>query len=135
MANIGRLLRSAKSSPVKKEPYCPDAGDIIWIDFDPQAGREMAGRHSALVVSPRKYNEFSRLCLLFPITGQVKGWNFEVLLPEDFGIPGGTKFGGSVVSDQLKSMSWKERNSDFACRAPDGILEDAMAKCRTLLPL
>ncbi|SRR5258708_40226123 len=132
MVNIGRLLRSAKSS-APREPYCPDSGDIIWIDFDPQAGREMAGRHSALVASPRRYNEFSRLCLLFPITGQVKGWNFEVLLPSDFGIPGGTKLGGSVVADQLKSFSWKERNSDFACRAPDGILEDAIAKFRTLL--
>jgi mRNA interferase MazF len=134
MVNIGRLLRSAKSSAAK-EAYCPDAGDIIWIDFDPQAGREMAGRHAALVVSPRQYNQFSRLCLLFPITGQVKGWNFEVLLPKDFGIPGGTKLGGSVVSDQIKNMSWKERNSEFACLAPDGILDDAMAKCRTLLPI
>ena len=60
MVNIERLLRSAKSS-APKEPYCPDTGDIIWIDFDPQAGREMAGRHAALVVSPRKYNEFARL--------------------------------------------------------------------------
>jgi mRNA interferase MazF len=134
MVNMGRLPRSARNSAAK-EPYCPDAGDIIWIDFDPQAGREMAGRHAALVVSPRKYNEFSRLCILFPITGQVKGWNFEVLLPHDFAIPGGTKVGGSVVADQIKSYSWKDRNSDFACRAPDGILENVMAKCRTLLPL
>jgi len=109
-------------------------GDIIWIQFDPQAGREMAGRHSALVVSPKKYNAFARLCLLFPITSKAKGWNFEVLLPEDFEIPGGTQKGGSVLSDQLKSMSWQERQSDFACRAPEGILDEAMAKCRTLLP-
>jgi mRNA interferase MazF len=133
MANIGRILRSAKSSA--KEPYCPETGDIIWISFDPQAGREMAGRHAGLVVSPRKYNEFARLCLLFPITSQVKGWGFESLFPEDFEIPGGTKRGGAVVSDQLKSFSWKERNSDFACRAPDGLLEEVMAKFRTLLPL
>jgi mRNA interferase MazF len=88
MVNIGRLRQSAKSSAAK-QPYCPDAGDIIWIDFDPQAGREMAGRHAALVVSPRRYNEFSRPCILFPITSQVKGWNFEVLFPSDFAIPGG----------------------------------------------
>jgi mRNA interferase MazF len=134
MRNLKQLLRSATSSTAK-EPYCPNPGDIVWIDFDPQAGREMAGRHPALVVSPRRYNEFSRLCLLFPITGQEKGWNWEVLLPEDFGIPGGKKLGGAVVADQLKSMSWKDRNTEFACRAPDGILEDAMAKCKVLLPL
>lgn len=134
MRNITRLLQSAKSS-APKEPYCPDVGDIIWLNFDPQAGRQMAGRHSALVVSPRKYNQFSRLCLLFPITSKVKGYRFESLFPEEFEIPGGTERGGCVVADQLKSMSWLERKSDYACRAPDGVLEDAIAKCRTLLPL
>jgi mRNA interferase MazF len=134
MVNIGRLLRSAKSS-APKEPYCPDPGDIIWINFDPQAGREMAGRHAALVMSPRKYNQFARLCLLFPITSKVKGYPFESLLPSEFEIPGGTEKGGCVVADQLKSMSWLERKSEFACRVPDGVLEDAIAKCRTLLPL
>jgi mRNA interferase MazF len=134
MKSIRQLLQSAKSSSAKV-PYCPDKGDIIWIDFDPQAGREMAGRHAALVVSPLKYNQFARLCIIFPITGQVKGWNFEVLLPPDFKIPGGSKQGGAVVADQIKSHSWKDRNCDFACRAPEGILEHVMAKCVTLLPL
>lgn len=133
MKKSTQLLRSATSSA--NEPYCPDRGDIIWLDFDPQAGREMAGRHAALVVSPRQYNEFARFCLVFPITGQVKGWKFEVLLPTDFKIPGGTKTGGAVISDQLRNMSWKDRKSNFACQAPDDILEEAMAKCKTLLPL
>jgi mRNA interferase MazF len=55
------------------EPYCPDLGDIIWISFDPQMGREQAGRRQALVLSPRRYNSIARLCVLCPITNQAKG--------------------------------------------------------------
>jgi mRNA interferase MazF len=133
MVKSVRPPRSGTSSA--KEPYCPDSGDIIWLDFDSQAGREMARRHAALVVSPRKYNQFARLCLLFPITSKVKGYPFESLFPAEFEIPGSSEQAGCVIADQLKSMSWFERKSDFACRAPDGLLKDAMAKCRTLLPI
>lgn len=131
MARLGQLLRSATSSV--SEPYCPDVGEIISINFDPQAGREMAGRHYALVLSPRKYNQFSRLCVLCPATGQVKGYPFEVILPDDLML--GTKGGGCILADQLKSMSWQDRGSQFICVAPDGILQDVVAKAKTLLPL
>lgn len=131
MTSSTRIPRSATSSA--NEPYCPDTGDFILINFDPQAGREMAGRHPALVLSPRKYNQFSRLCLLLPATGQVKGWPWEVPLPAELML--GKKGGGAVLSDQIKNMSWLERNAEFICKAPDGILQDAMARCKTLLPL
>jgi len=108
-------------------------GDFISINFDPQAGREMAGRHFALVLSPRQYNQFSRLCILCPATGQIKGYPFEVLLPDDLKL--GEKGGGCVLSDQLKSMSWQDRGSQFIQKAPDGILEDVLAKARTILRL
>lgn len=131
MKKSTRLLQSATSSA--NESYCPDTGDIIWINFDPQAGHEMAGKHPALVLSPRRYNQYSKLCILCPATGQVKDYPFEVLLPADLML--GTKGGGAILSDQLKSMSWLERRASFICRAPDGILRDVIAKCRTLLPL
>jgi mRNA interferase MazF len=131
MARSSQLPRSATSSV--SPPYCPDTGDIISINFDPQAGREMAGRHYALVLSPRKYNQYSRLCVLCPATGQVKGYPFEVLLPADLML--GAKGGGCILADQLKSMSWQDRGARFVCTAPDGILQEVVAKCRTLLPL
>jgi mRNA interferase MazF len=106
---------------------------MISINFDPQAGREMAGRHPALVLSPKKYNQFSRLCLLCPATSKVKGYPFEVLLPDSLMLI--TTGGGCIIADQIKSMSWAERNANFICRTPDGILQDVIAKCRTLLPL
>lgn len=131
MARLGQLLRSATSST--GEPYCPDTGDIISVNFSPQAGREMAGRHFGLVLSPRRYNQLARLCLVVPATGQVKGFPFEVVLPADLML--GDKGGGCLLVDQVKSISWQDRGSRFVCVAPEGILPDAMAKLKTLLPL
>ena len=79
------------------EPYCPDVGDIVWINFDPQIGREQAGRCPALILSPRRYNSIVRLCVLCPITNQAKGWRFEVALPPGHGVT------GVVLADQVKS--------------------------------
>lgn len=80
MARLSQLLRSATKS--SSEPYCPDIGDIISICFDPQAGREQAGRRPALVLSPRKYNERTRLCVVCAMTNQGKGYPFEVGVPD-----------------------------------------------------
>jgi mRNA interferase MazF len=65
--------------------YVPDAGDLIWLDFDPQAGREQAGRRPALVLSSRRFNEKASLAFVCPITSKVKGYASEVLLPQ--GLP------------------------------------------------
>ena len=85
--------------------YIPDAGDLIWLTFDPPAGREQAGRRPALVLSPAAYNEITSLALVCPITSRVKGYPFEVSLPE--GLP----VSGVVLSDHLKSLDWKERKA------------------------
>ena len=58
--------------------YAPDAGDLVWLTFDPQAGREQAGRRPAFIVSPRIYNSRTGLALVCPITNQAKGYPFEV---------------------------------------------------------
>ena len=76
--------------------YCPKRGDVIWISFNPQAGREQAGHRPALVLSPESYNRKVGLALLCPITSQAKGYPFEVEIPE------GLKASGMILSDQLK---------------------------------
>ena len=78
--------------------HAPDRGDIVWVDFDPQAGHEQAGRRPALIVSPQSYNQKVGLALLCPITNQRKGYPFEVPLPK------GLTVAGVVLADQVKSM-------------------------------
>jgi mRNA interferase MazF len=124
MARFPLVGRSATSSP---SPYCPDAGDIIKIDFDPQAGREQAGFRPALVLSPKKYNEFVRLCVLCPITNQSKNWRFEVALPS------GHPVTGVVLSDQVKSLSWQDRRSEFVAHCPPEVLAEVRAKIKPLI--
>jgi mRNA interferase MazF len=108
--------------------YIPDSGDIAWITFNPQAGHEQAGRRPALVVSPSAYNEKVGLALFCPITNQVKGYPFEVLLPEN------SKVTGAILSDQVKSLDWKVRKAEFADKISKTELEEVVSKIRALLP-
>jgi mRNA interferase MazF len=94
----------------------------------------MAGRHFALVLSSQSYNRLTRLCVACPVTGQVKGFPFEVALPPDL-VLGDKGGGGCVLADQIKSLSWTDRGARFICEAPDGILPDVLAKIRALLQL
>jgi mRNA interferase MazF len=107
--------------------YCPDRCDIVWLNVDPQAGREQAGRFAAYVLSPHKYNRVSGLCLVCPIATQIKGYPYEVLLPS------GGKARGVVLSDQVKSMSWAARDCDYFDSCPQ-IAEEVIGKIETLLP-
>lgn len=113
------------STPV--QPYCPDEGDIIWIDFDPTKGKEQRGHRNALVLSPRAYNRRSNLCVLCPITSHVKGYPFECLIPQ------GGKTTGVVLSDQVKSVSWFERDAEFVEQAAPSLLADVRAKIKALI--
>jgi mRNA interferase MazF len=108
-------------------PYCPDTGDIIRVSFDPQAGREQAGTRPALVLTSRRYNQPTRLCVLCPITNQAKGYPFEVA------IPAGLKVTGVVMADQVKSTSWEQRNSVFICASPPDVVREVKARIGTLL--
>lgn len=105
----------------------PARGDLIWLSFDPQAGREQAGRRPAIVVSPAAYNAKVGLALCCPITSQKKGYPFEVELPPGLGI------GGVVLSDQLKSLDWRARNAEIVGRAPREAIEEVLGKVGTLL--
>lgn len=115
----------SSDSPV----YIPKQGDIIWIDFTPQVGREQAGRRPAIIVSPFKYNRRVGLALLCPITTKVKGYPFEVALPE------GLAVSGVVLADQVKSFDWRERNAEFLCKAQPEITVEVITILRTLMPL
>ena len=109
--------------------YVPERGDLIWLTFDPQAGREQAGRRPALVLSPSAYNRRANLALVCPITDQAKGYPFEVKLPE------GLSISGVVLADHLKSADWAVRHAEFAAKAPSDVLAEVTAKVKPLLGL
>lgn len=107
--------------------YVPDRGDVVWLNFNPQAGHEQAGKRPAFVLSPASYNRKVGLALFCPITTKVKGYPFEVDLPEDLDIT------GTVLSDQIKNLDWKARNATFICKLSDEVIEQVLAKSTTLL--
>ncbi|MEX0789490.1 MAG: endoribonuclease MazF [Actinomycetota bacterium] len=107
--------------------YAPERGDIIWLHFTPQTGREQAGRRPALVISPAAYNRKVGLVLVCPITSKVKGYPFEVELPQGF------KAEGAVLCDQIRSLDWRARLAERLCPAPAGVLEEATAKILALV--
>jgi len=107
--------------------YVPNSGDIVWITFNPQAGHEQAGRRPALVLSPAAYNGKVGLAILCPITSQIKGYPFEVLIPD------GLKISGAILSDQVKSLDWKARQAEFVCKLPSAALNEVLQKLSTLI--
>ena len=109
--------------------WTPEAGDLVWLTFDPQAGREQAGRRPALVLSPASYNRRSGLAIMCPITSRIKGYPFEVELPE------GMDIAGAVLADHIKSLDWRTRRTEPAGKAPAAIVRDVLARLAPLLGL
>ena len=107
--------------------YVPDRGDIVWLQFDPQAGHEQAGRRPAFVVSPRAYNRKVGLALFCPISSRVKGYPFEVALSE------GGKVDGVILSDQMKSLDWRARKASRVDRATDDVVQEVTGRILTLV--
>ena len=107
--------------------YVPTRCDAIWIDFNPQAGHEQAGRRPAIVLSPQSYNGKVGLCLLCPITNKAKGYPFEVSIPADSGVT------GVVLSDQAKSLDWRVRNAEFIAELPETVTSEVLKKLKSLL--
>jgi mRNA interferase MazF len=112
---------------VKKKKYIPARGDVIWITLNPQAGHEQAGRRPALVTSPAAYNGKTDLAILCPITSHVKGYPFEVVIPQ------GLKVTGAVLSDQIKNLDWTARTAEFICKLPDSVMQEVLKKLNTLI--
>jgi len=114
---------------VVTRPYVPDAGDLVWLTFDPQAGREQRGRRPALILSPRIYNSKARLAIACPITSHVKGYPFEVRLPS------GGKISGVVLADHVRNLDWQARHVAFETKAPADVVIDVRERLRVLLGL
>jgi mRNA interferase MazF len=107
--------------------YIPERGDVVWLDFQPQAGHEQTGRRPAVVLSPRSYNGKVGLALLCPITTRIKGYPFEVAIPADCGAT------GVVLSDHVKSLDWRARRAEFICRLPAPVIADVLARLGALI--
>lgn len=101
----------------------PDAGDIVIIDFDPQAGHEQAGKRPALVLSPKQFNKITGFVWLCPITSQVKGYPFEVV------VTGSEKTQGVILTDQLKSLNAQARR----LHKVDQVSTDCLANVKVLV--
>jgi mRNA interferase MazF len=118
----------ARGSAAKSgEIGAPDAGDLVWLNFTPQAGREQAGRRPALVLSPRAYNSKVGLCLVCPVTQHPKGYPFEVLLPGKLAVT------GVVLADHLRSADWRERQCARIGALAPSVMDEVRSKLRPLL--
>jgi len=107
--------------------YVPERGDLVWLQFNPRAGHEQAGHRPALVISPAAYNRPTGLALFCPITSVVKGYPYEVTLPEGLGVD------GAILSDQLKSLDWRARKAKRIGRLPADVMEETVGKILTLV--
>lgn len=106
--------------------YIPDARDIVWIDLNPTRGREQAKVRPALVISPEAYNLKTSLALMCPITSQVKGYPFEVVLNDK-------KIKGVVLSDHVRSLDWKARNARFITKVSSKSMHEVREKLKLLI--
>ena len=106
--------------------YVPDVGDLVKLDLDPPVGHEEPGWRPAIVLSPKSYNRASGLAVVAPITNQVKGYPFEVPLPE------GSKVTGVVLVDHVKNVDWKTRRIRYRDKASAQLLNDVRERLRLL---
>src|SRR5579862_1559809 len=107
--------------------FVPARGDLVWLQFSPQAGHEQAGHRPAFVISPDSYNRKTGLALVCPITTQVKEYPFEVVVPP------GLKVSGAILSDQIKSLDWRARRAAFIGKAPAPLTAEVLGKAATLI--
>ena len=105
----------------------PERGDLVWIDFDPQTGREQAGRRPALVLTPARYNRLVGLLIACPVTTHAKGYPFESLLPAELPVR------GVVLADHVRSLDWRTRRAAFICKTPAGLVDQVTAKVQALV--
>jgi mRNA interferase MazF len=105
----------------------PDRGDLVYVNFNPQAGHEQAGNRPGIVLSPKEFNAVTGFAAVCPITNTIRGWGYEVKLPE------GLAFQGVILTDQVKNLDWEARNLQVKGQVPEGIVDDCLAKIHTFL--
>ena len=108
--------------------YVPDTGEVVWLEFDPQAGHEQAGHRPALVISPASYNGKTGLMVCCPMSTKIKGHPFEVVTQVD-GVD------CTVLSDQVKSLDWKVRHAKKKAIVSEDVLMHVRAKMKALLQI
>ncbi len=106
--------------------YTPDRGDIVWLNFTPQAGHEQKGKRPTIILSPKEYNKKTGLAVCCPITSNIKGYPFEVIV-------NGKKIDGAVLSDHLKNLDWKARNIKYIEKAHAEVLNEVVEKISVLI--
>jgi len=109
--------------------YVPNRGDAVWLNLNPQSGREQSGRCPVLIISPLAYNQKVGLAIICPITNQAKGYTFEIEIPK------GLKVKGVILSDHIKSADWRTRNIEFICGIPEFVVEEVIEKLSALLEI
>lgn len=106
--------------------YVPQAGDLVWLDFDPPTGREQAKRRPALIITDRSYNQASGLAVVCPLTSRRKPYPFALPITVD-------KVDGAVLVDQLKSLDWHARKASFHSKLDPTLLSKVRAYIAVLL--
>ena len=109
--------------------YVPARGDFIRVLLDPRVGREQSGERPAQVVSGKSFNELTGYAFVAPVTGNQRGWPFEVA------IPSGGRVEGVVLADQTKSIDFVARHVRFLATAPDGLVEMVLSRVGAILEL
>jgi mRNA interferase MazF len=112
---------------MKQVFYVPERGDIVWVSLSSKGGQERTERRRAVVLSPQAYNSRVGLAVICPITSQIKGYPFEVLIPPDFPVE------GAILSDQAESLDWRTHRAEPICSLPAAVVEETLGKLRTLL--
>ncbi|MDX1950404.1 MAG: endoribonuclease MazF [Rickettsiales bacterium] len=107
--------------------YIPEKGDIVWLNFEPQAGKEILKRRPAIVLSPKKYNQLTSMFIVCPATTKIKNYPFEV----EFSIDKKAK--GAFLADQIKSLDWKIRKVKFIKKSDSKTLNEILAKISALI--
>lgn len=107
--------------------WVPDSGDIVWVNFDPQAGHEQAGHRPALVLSPARYNGMRGMMLCCPLTTKLKGYPFEVVISQN---PP-----SAILADQIKNLDWRARKAKRKGAVTAAVLADVRAKLKALLQI
>lgn len=105
----------------------PERGDLVYAQFNPQAGHEQAGHRPGIVLSPQTFNNATGFAVICPITNQVKGYPFEVALPP------GLAISGVALTDQVKSLDWRARNFQVKDKAPQETIDDCLSLIHTFL--
>ncbi len=118
-------MAGRRGPPARGSRYVPEAGDIVWLHFDPQAGHEQAGHRPALVISPSAYNRRTKLMVCCPMTTQIKGYPFEVV------IAGAGP--SAALADQVKNLDWTARRARRKGKVSTAELAEVRAKIFALI--